>query len=210
MKVQNMKRTSLGELIANAVSHGVGALLSIAGLVILLIIADTNYELIASLIYGISLMILYFSSTLLHSFPEKMTRVFTVFQRLDHSSIFILISGTYTPFLIVLLRTKEAYIMFGILWGLTILGIVLKSIWISKFQMVHLAIYLIMGWSILFIYKQAVPLLGSTLIYVIVGGLFYTIGVAFYKSKFKYQHFVWHLFVLAGSIFHFISILMIY
>jgi len=110
----------------------------------------------------------------------------------------------------VLVRTKEAYILFGILWGLTILGIVLKSIWISKFQMVHLAIYLIMGWSIMFIYKQALPLLGDTMIYVIVGGLCYTIGVAFYIAKFKYQHFVWHLFVLAGSLFHFVSILMIY
>lgn len=205
-----MKKTSLGELIANAVSHGVGALLSVAGLVTLLVISDTTNELIASVIYGISLMILYFSSTLLHSFPEKMKRVFTVFQRLDHSSIFLLISGTYTPFLIVLIRTKEAYVLFGILWGLTILGIVLKSIWISKFQMVHLAIYLIMGWSIMLIYQQAIPLLGSTVIYVVIGGLFYTIGVAFYISKFKYQHFIWHLFVLAGSIFHFVSILLIY
>ena len=139
-----------------------------------------------------------------------MTRVFTVFQRLDHSSIFLLISGTYTPFLLVLVKTKEAYILFGILWGLTILGIVLKSIWISKFQMVHLAIYLIMGWSIMFIYKQALPLLGDAMIYVVIGGLCYTLGVAFYVSRFKYQHFVWHLFVLAGSLIHFVSILMIY
>jgi hemolysin III len=205
-----MKKTSLGELIANAVSHGIGAILSIAGLVILLVIADTTSEIVAGIIYGTSLIILYFSSTLLHSFPEKMTRVFTVFQRLDHSSIFLLISGTYTPFLLVLVKTKEAYILFGILWGLTILGIVLKSIWISKFQMVHLAIYLIMGWSIMFIYKQALPLLGDAMIYVVIGGLCYTLGVAFYVSRFKYQHFVWHLFVLAGSLIHFVSILMIY
>lgn len=205
-----MKKTSLGELIANAVSHGVGALLSIAGLIILLVIADTNNEVFAGIIYGMSLMILYFSSTLLHSFPEKMTRVFTVFQRLDHSSIFLLISGTYTPFLIVLLKTTEGYILFGILWGLTVLGIVLKSIWIKKFQAVHLAIYLIMGWSVMFIYKQALPLMGDSLIFVIIGGLCYTVGVAFYISRFKYQHFVWHLFVLAGSIFHFVSVLMIY
>lgn len=205
-----MKKTSLGELIANAVSHGVGAILSVAGLVVLLVIADTTNELIASIIYGLSLMILYFSSTLLHSFPERMERVFTVFQRLDHSSIFLLITGTYTPFLIVLIRTREAYILFGILWGLTILGIVLKSIWISRFQMVHLAIYLIMGWSIMLIYQQAIPLLGNTVMFVVIGGLFYTIGVAFYVSKFKYQHFIWHLFVLAGSIFHFISIILIF
>jgi len=205
-----MKKTSLGELIANAISHGVGALLSIAALVVLLVISDTTAEIIASIIYGLSLMILYFSSTLLHSFPEKMTRVFTVFQRLDHSSIYLLISGTYTPYLIVLLGTKEAYILLGVLWGLTILGIVMKSIWISKFKYVHLAIYLLMGWSIMLIFDQVLQGLGSTLTWVIIGGLCYTVGVAFYVAKFKYQHFVWHLFVLAGSIFHFISILMIY
>lgn len=205
-----MKKTSLGELIANAISHGVGALFAIAGLVILLVISDTTVELIASLVYGISLIILYFSSTLLHSFPEKMTRVFTVFQRLDHSSIFLLISGTYTPFLLVLVGTTQAHWLLAALWVLTVIGIVLKSIWISKFQMVHLAIYLLMGWSILLLGEQVLSGLGSTLIWVVAGGLCYTVGVAFYIAKFKYQHFVWHLFVLAGSVFHFISIVLIY
>lgn len=205
-----MKKTSLGELIANAVSHGVGALLAISALVILLVISDTTAELIASLVYGISLIILYFSSTLLHSFPEKMKRVFTVFQRLDHASIFLLISGTYTPILLVLLGTTEAYILLAVLWLLTIIGIVMKSIWISKFHGVHLVIYLLMGWSVVFIYDQVLDGLGSILLWVAIGGLCYTVGVAFYIAKFKYQHFVWHLFVLAGSVFHFISILMIY
>jgi hemolysin III len=205
-----MKKTSLGELIANAVSHGVGALLSIAALVVLLVISDTTAEVIASLVYGISLIILYFSSTLLHSFPEKMKRVFTVFQRLDHASIFILISGTYTPFLLVLLGTTEAYILLAVLWALTIFGIVMKSIWISKFKYVHLAIYLIMGWSIMLIYEQVFNQLGNIVLWVILGGVCYTVGVAFYVAKFKYQHFIWHLFVLAGSIFHFISIVLTY
>lgn len=205
-----MKKTSLGELIANAVSHGVGALLAIAGLVVLIVVADTQVELIASIIYGLSLFTLYMCSTLLHSFPEKMTRVFAVFQRLDHSSIYLLIAGTYTPFLIVLVRNTEAYILFGVLWGLAILGVVLKSIWIKKFQMIHLAIYLLMGWSIMLIYDTAIPLLGDTVIWVVAGGLCYTIGVGFYVAKFKYQHFIWHLFVLAGSVCHFISVLLIY
>lgn len=209
-RADNMRKTSLGELIANAVSHGVGFILAIAGLVILLVISDTNKEVIASLIYGLSLMILYLSSTLLHSFPEKMKRVFTVFQRLDHSSIFLLISGTYTPFLIVLIGTKEAYYLFGFLWLLTILGIVFKSIWIDKFQFFHLFIYLMMGWSILLIMDQAAPLIGDALLFVVVGGLCYTLGVGFYVSKFKYQHFIWHLFVLAGSVFHFVSVILIY
>jgi hemolysin III len=205
-----MKKTSLGELIANAVSHGVGALLSIAGLVILLVISDTTAEYIASLVYGISLMILYFSSTLLHSFPEKMKRVFTVFQRLDHASIFLLITGTYTPFLIVLLGTVEAYILLAALWVLTILGIVMKAIWISKFQYVHLVIYLLMGWSILLIYDQVFEGLGTLLLWVVLGGACYTVGVIFYIAKFKYQHFIWHLFVLAGSVFHFVTIALMY
>ena len=201
-----MKKTSLGELIANAVSHGVGALLSIAALVVLLVISDTTAEVIASLVYGISLIILYFSSTLLHSFPEKMKRVYTVFQRLDHSSIFLLITGTYTPFLVLLVGTPRAYALLIALWIITIIGIVMKSIWIHKFQAVHLVLYLVMGWSILLIYKDVVSGFGSNFIFVFLGGISYTVGVLFYISKFKYQHFVWHLFVLGGSVFHFISI----
>lgn len=205
-----MKKTSLGELIANAVSHGIGVLLAIAGLVILLVLSNTTMEYIASIVYGSSLIILYLSSTLLHSFPEKMKRVFAVFQRLDHSSIFLLITGTYTPFLIVLVATKEAYILLIALWVLTIIGIVMKSIWISKFKMVHLLIYLLMGWSVLLIYDQVYAGLGNLIIWVVIGGVCYTVGVAFYISKFKYQHFIWHIFVLAGSIFHFISIALMY
>ena len=205
-----MKKTSLGELIANAVSHGVGVLLAIAGLVVLLVISDTTTEYIASSIYGSSLIMLYLSSTLLHSFPEKMKRVFAVFQRLDHASIFVLIAGTYTPFLIVLLGSTEAYVLLAALWVLTVLGVVMKSIWIKKYQFIHLAIYLLMGWSIMLIYDQVYEGLGNLLIWVVIGGLCYTVGVGFYVSKFKYQHFIWHLFVLAGSVFHFISIALMY
>lgn len=209
-RADNMRKTTLGELIANAVSHGVGFMLAIAGLVILLVISDTTIEIFSSLIYGLSLMILYLSSTLLHSFPEKMKRVFTVFQRLDHSSIFLLISGTYTPFLLVLMGTKEAYYLLAFLWLLTVLGIVLKSIWIDKFKYFHLGIYLLMGWSILLIMDQAQPLIGNAILFLVAGGLCYTLGVVFYISKFKYQHFIWHLFVLAGSVFHFVSVILIY
>ena len=140
-----MRKTTLGELIANAISHGLGALLSIAGLVILLVVSDTTAEYISSIIFGTSLIILYFASTLLHSFPEKMKRTFTVFQRLDHSSIFVLISGTYTPFLVVLLGTRESYILLGVLWLLTIVGIVFKCIWIDKFKR-----YFSSAWSTLY------------------------------------------------------------
>ncbi len=201
-----MRKTSLGELIANAISHGVGASFAIVALVLLLVKSDTTSETLSSVAFGVAMVILYFSSTLFHSFPEKMERVSSVFQRLDHSSIFLLISGTYTPFLVLLVGTKEAYILLIILWTVTIFGIVMKSIWIHKFKFIHLAIYLFMGWSILFIINEVYYGIGDVFLFVLLGGISYTVGVGFYVAKFKYHHFVWHLFVLGGTIFHFIAV----
>ena len=201
-----MRKTSLGELIANAISHGLGASFAIVALVLLLVKSDTTSEILSSIAFGVAMVILYFSSTLFHSFPEKMERVSSVFQRLDHSSIFLLISGTYTPFLVLLVGTKEAYILLIILWTVTIFGIVMKSIWIHKFKFIHLAIYLFMGWSILFIINEVYYGIGDVFIFVLLGGISYTVGVGFYVAKFKYNHFVWHLFVLGGTIFHFIAV----
>ncbi|MGD9761860.1 MAG: hemolysin III family protein [Candidatus Izemoplasmatales bacterium] len=200
-----MKRTSLGELIANAISHGIGLVLSIIGLVFLLVKARGSAEILSSLVFGISLILLYTSSTLFHSFPEKMKRVFTVFQRLDHSSIFLLISGTYTPFLVLVINNVKGYILLGFLWVITIVGIVFKSIWIQKFKFIHLAIYLMMGWSLVFVYQNFIANIGD-FYFVLAGGLAYTFGIAFYVSKFKYSHFIWHLFVLMGSIFHWLAV----
>ena len=201
-----MKKTTLGELVANAVSHGIGIIFAITALVLMLLKAQGTAEVLSSLAFGVSMIILYTSSTLFHSFPEKMKRVYTVFQRLDHSSIFLLITGTYTPFLVLLLGTTEAYILLITLWLITILGIVMKSIWIHNFQMIHLVIYLVMGWSIVIIFKGVYAGLGDNFIFILLGGISYTVGVGFYVSKFKYQHFVWHLFVLGGSVFHFIAV----
>ena len=201
-----MKETSLGELIANAISHGVGALFAIVALILLLIKSNTTSEILSSVVFGVAMIILYLSSTLFHSFPEKMKRVYSVFQRLDHSSIFILISGTYTPFLVLLVGTKEAYILLIILWIITVFGIVMKSIWIHKFKFVHLAIYLFMGWSILFIINDVYYGLGDVFLFVLLGGISYTVGVAFYVARFKYNHLVWHIFVLGGTVFHFVAV----
>ncbi|MDC7243608.1 MAG: hemolysin III family protein [Sphaerochaetaceae bacterium] len=200
-----MKKTSLGEMIANAISHGIGFLLAVTGLILLLIKADTTQEILSSLVFGLSMMILYISSTLFHSFPEKMKRTYTVFQRLDHSSIFLLISGTYTPFLVLVVNNTKGYILLAVLWVLTILGIVFKSIWIDKFKMIHLAIYLIMGWSVMLVKGDFFSNLDNYT-YVLLGGISYTVGVAFYVSRFKYSHFVWHIFVLGGTFFHFLAI----
>lgn len=204
-----MKKTSLGELIANAVSHGVGFLLSVTALILLLIKSEGSAEIISSLVFGISLMLLYISSTLFHSFPEKMKRVFTVFQRLDHSSIFLLIAGTYTPFLILVVNNTKGYILLAVLWVITIVGIVFKSIWIDKFKFIHLIIYLFMGWSVLFVFHDFVNNSGNAFLFVLLGGISYTAGVAFYIARFKYSHFIWHLFVLGGTVMHFIAVYII-
>lgn len=200
-----MKKTSVGEMIANAISHGFGFFLAIVGLILLLIKADTTAEIISSLVFGISMVILYGSSTLFHSFPEKMKRTYTVFQRLDHSSIFLLITGTYTPFLVLVVNNTRGYILLAFLWAMTITGIVFKSIWIKKFKYIHLAIYLLMGWSVLLV-KDAFFTNMVDFNFVIFGGISYTLGVVFYVWKFKYAHFVWHLFVLGGTFFHFLAI----
>ena len=200
-----MKKTSLGELIANAISHGIGASFAIVALVLLLLKSDTTSEILSSVAFGVAMIILYLSSTLFHSFPEKMKRVFAVFQRFDHSSIFLLITGTYTPFLILVVGNTKGYILLAILWLITIIGIIFKSIWINKFKTIHLIIYILMGWSGVLVYNDFMLNI-IHFDYVLLGGISYTIGVAFYKSRFKYSHFVWHLFVLFGTFMHFLAI----
>lgn len=201
-----MKKTSLGELIANAVSHGVGVVFAITYMILLLIRSDQIQEILVSIAFGVSMIVLYLSSTLFHSFPEKMKRVYKVFQRFDHSSIFLLITGTYTPFIVLCANTTTGYILLGTLWFITIVGIVFKSIWIDKYQYVHLALYVLMGWSVIFVWNDIQPNLGSSIWFLLFGGISYTLGVGFYVSRFKYAHFVWHIFVLLGSFMHFIAV----
>jgi hemolysin III len=201
-----MKKTTLGELIANSVSHGIGVILSITGLVLLLIKANTTAEVISSLVFGISLIVLYLCSTLFHSFPDKFQKVYSVFQRLDHSSIFILISGTYTPFMVLAVGSTKGYILLVVLWTITVIGIVFKSIWIKRFKYVHLTLYVLMGWSVVFVLGDVLANIDQCFWLLLAGGISYTLGVVFYVSKFKYAHFIWHIFVLGGSGFHFFCV----
>jgi len=201
-----MKRYTLGELIADAVTHGVGVLLSILGLVLLLIKANTTLGYVSSAIYGFCLIFLYLSSTLFHSFPVFFKRTRAVFQRFDHSGIFLLIVGTYTPIIVHTLDLVPAIIYLIVMWLLTIIGIVFKSIWIKKFHYVHLSIYLLMGWSVVFVWQDIYPKIIDDVVLLLLGGLAYTIGVIFYLGKYKYHHFIWHLFVMAGSFFHYLVI----
>jgi hemolysin III len=200
---------SVGEEISHSITHGIGSILSIAALIILVVFASRQndvWKIVSFSIYGISLVLLYLSSTLYHSL--SFTKANKVFQRIDHSMIFVLIAGTYTPVLLIALRDSLGWVLFGLIWGLAILGIVLKNIFFKKLQILSLILYLIMGWLVVFAIK---PLLESVpfgmMIWFLAGGLSYTIGVVFYVwKKLPYSHFIWHLFVLGGSITHFLGI----
>lgn len=200
---------TVGEEISNAITHGIGAGLSVAGTVLLIIraaILSDTMSVVASAIYGGSLILLYMMSTMYHSLTnETAKKVFRIF---DHCTIFILISGTYTPYTLVTLRGWIGWSIFGTLWGLTALGIVFNSISIEKAKKFSLIAYILMGWCIVIAIKPTIAGLGFYgMFFVLLGGVFYTVGVIFYKmKKVRYMHSVWHLFVLAGSIFQYFSI----
>ncbi|MBT3239296.1 MAG: hemolysin III family protein [Chloroflexi bacterium] len=200
---------TLGEEIANSITHGFGAALSVAGLTLLVFLASNNgdvYQVVSFSIYGASLVILYLASTLYHSFQNpKVKRVFKI---IDHSSIFLLIAGTYTPFLLVGLQNKFGWILFAVIWGLAALGIGFKAFFIDRFQKLSTLAYVLMGWlSVLMINGLSENIEIGGLIWLAVGGAAYTLGVIFYAlKKVPYMHSVWHIFVLAGSICHFFSV----
>ena len=201
---------SVVEEVFHAITHGIGALLSIAGLVILIIFAALKgnaWHVVSCSIYGGTLVILYLNSTMYHALAK--TRAGNVFQILDHSSIYLLIAGTYTPFTLVTIRGGLGWTMFGIIWGLAVLGVIFKVFTAGRFKLFATIIYLIMGWFIVIaigrIFK-ALPTGG--LILLMTGGIFYSLGTVFYMlKKVPYFHFIWHIFVLGGSISHFFAIL---
>lgn len=204
------KRYSLGEEIFNAVSHGSGGLLSIAGTVVLIILSaihSDGWAVVSSCIYGASLIILYSMSTLYHAISNEKAKAF--FRIMDHNTIFFLIAGTYTPLTLVTLRGWLGWIFFGIVWGAAIVGIILNSINLERFKKISMVCYILMGWVIIFAIKpliKAMPFI--SLIFLLIGGGFYTFGIIFYViKKVKYFHSVWHLFTIAGSIFHYFAIL---
>lgn len=201
---------SIGEEIANAITHGLGAALGIAALVILVVLAarqNDTWRIVSFSIYGTTLILLYLASTLYHAIQHPGAK--RVFKILDHSSIFLLIAGTYTPFLLISIRGGWGWSLFGIIWGLAIVGIVFKAIFIQKMKKLSLLIYILMGWLIVIVMK---PMLNSVpkegILWLAGGGLLYTGGVVFYANKsIKFGHAIWHLFVLGGSICHFFAIL---
>ncbi len=203
-------KQSTKEEIANAVTHGVGAGLAIAALVVLVVFAariSDTWKVVSFSIYGATMIILFLSSTLYHAFPQPYVKRF--FRILDHSSIFLLIAGTYTPVTIGTMRGGWGWTLFGLIWGLTLVGIILKILAMRKLKWLSLVIYLLMGWIGIIAIK---PLLAcvpkSFLFWILAGGFFYSFGVIFYVSrKMPYHHAIWHLFVLAGCICHFMAML---
>ena len=199
---------SLGEELVSSISHGIGALLGIAALVLSVVFSKNSITIVSSAIYGITLIILYLISCLYHSFSPRI-KAKKVFRVLDHDSIYLLIFGTYMPYLLVSIGGSKGWTLWGILLGLSILGIVFNSVNLEKFKNVSFISYILMGWIIIFSFKDVYNSIGfyGTL-YLILGGVFYTIGALFYRlgKKIKYMHSIFHLLVLAGSIFHFFSI----
>lgn len=199
------------EEVANAITHGIGALLSIAALVLLIVfssIKGTAWHVVSFTIYGVSMLLLYMSSTLVHSFKEgKLKDLFEIF---DHSSIYIYIAGTYTPFMLVAVRGPLGWSLFGIVWGIALFGVLFKAFFTKRFLFMSTIFYVVMGWLIVIAWgplSAAIPSTGITLL--VTGGLMYTLGTVFYVWRaFPYHHAVWHLFVLGGSVTHFFAILL--
>lgn len=199
------------EEVANAITHGIGALLSVAALVLLIVfssIKGTAWHVVSFTIYGVSMLLLYTSSTLVHSFKEgKLKDLFEIF---DHSSIYIYIAGTYTPFMLVAVRGPLGWSLFGIVWGIALFGVLFKAFFTKRFLFMSTIFYVVMGWLIVIAWgplTAAIPSTGITLL--VAGGIMYTLGTVFYVWRaFPFHHAVWHLFVLGGSVTHFFAILL--
>ena len=200
----------LGEALANSITHGLGALLSVSGLIVLVALSATHHStrlLVSVTVYGATLCLLYLISTLYHAIP--VSRLRRVFRFLDHASIYLLIAGTYTPFTLVLLRGGWGWTLFGMVWGIAVLGVIFKVFSTGRYKGFSSALYIGMGWLVIIAIKPLLAVLPiSGFVWVALGGLFYTGGIVFYsKDRIRYFHMVWHLCVLAGSACHFVAIL---
>ena len=210
MCIRDSNKYSLGEEIAHGLTHGVGIVLAIAGLCVLVTFSalyGTAVHVVASSIFGASMIVLYTASTLYHSLPMPETK--RIMRVVDHASIYLLIAGTYTPFTLVTLEGAWGWSLFGVVWGLAIAGIIFKLFFTGRFDRLSVAIYVAMGWCGLVAIKPmmaALPTLGLWLL--VAGGLAYTGGVIFYLlERMRYHHAIWHLFVMAGTTLHYFVVL---
>ena len=200
----------LGDILANAITHGVGAVFALAGAAYL-IVASTRGDawlVVSCAIYATTLVMVYLCSTLYHSLVR--TRARHVFHVLDHSAIYLLIAGTYTPFMLVSMRGRLGWTLLGVVWGLAVAGVVFKSLALGRFPAASATVYVLMGWCIVFGIR---PLLAAItlpgMMWLGAGGVAYTLGIVFFANdRLRYFHGVWHLFVLAGSVAHYFAVLL--
>jgi hemolysin III len=210
-KIAGERVQTIGEEIANSISHGIGALLSIVVTPFMIIQANqagSVYDVIGASVFGTTMINLYLSSTLYHAL--SMTKARRLFQILDHAAIYLLIAGTYTPFTLGVLRGPWGWTLFGLIWGLALMGVLLKTLgrlWKGSYSTI---LYVAMGWIVVIAIKpfwELVPLWG--IIWLGAGGFFYTLGVVFFVlDRIKYSHFVWHLFVVAGTACHVVAVML--
>ena len=201
--------TSTIEEVANTITHGFGLLLSLVGFVFLVVMASLNggvWHIASSVVYGLSLVVLYGASTFYHGATEP--RLKRILQIVDHCCIYLLIAGTYTPFTLVVLRGTIGQSLFAFVWLFAIAGIILKVFFGKRFMVLSVVSYLLMGWIAVFAVQPLFEALGFVPIALVVaGGLAYTLGVVFFSwESLRHHHAIWHVFVLAGSIFHFLAI----
>ena len=206
-----VSRYSPGEEIANSITHGIGIVLSIVALGVLVIFSSRYgniWHVVSVCIYGATLIMLYTASTLYHSIQHP--RAKNILQTLDHSAIFLLIAGTYTPFTLVSLRGPWGWSLFVVIWGLAVMGMLFQLSDLKHWRTASIILYICMGWAVIVAIKPLIANVATGgIVLLVTGGVAYTSGVLVYKQKqIKYHHAVWHLFVLAGSIFHFFAILL--
>lgn len=204
-------RYTLGEEIFNAVSHGVGAALTLVGYGYMLALSvhfGNAWSVLSATIYCITLFAMFLSSTCYHALPYPTAK--RILRVVDHCAIYLLIAGTYTPYTLINLRGTLGWTIFAVIWAMAIIGIVLNAIDLRRFARVSLACYVLMGWAVVFALKPLLATLAlGGILTLAIGGVFYTVGVIFYAvKKIRYFHSIWHLFVLAGAITHFFSILL--
>lgn len=199
---------TLGEELVNSISHGIGAGLSIAGMVVLIVHASGAINIVTSVIYGVSLIILYIISCIYHALSPRVKGK-KVFRVLDHCSVLLLEAGTYTPICLGLFGGVLGWILFGIVWGITIFVIVCNAISVDQFNVISVVCNLVMGWGVLFLLPILLELCTlKGIVFLIIGGFLYSVGAILYGvgSKVPYMHSVFHFFVIAGSLFHYFFI----
>ena len=195
----------------NVITHGFGLVLSLAAASLLVVFASlyhSAWHIVSYSIYGASLVILYLASTVYHAAPAHRPRLKIRLNVMDHAAIYVLIAGTYTPFTLVTLRGPWGWSIFGVIWGLAIGGIIIKLFFTGRFDKLSTLAYIIMGWLVIVgIYPLVISLSTGGLIWLFIGGLFYTVGAGFYLwNRLRFNHVIFHIFVLLGSISHFVSV----